>query len=167
VGTTALINSHYACNLGLVSFAFSVVIIHQPCNVYFFQYLFGICCCFTFLWYYAEQIWQSKQKGCLEWIFSLANCGICSWYVLAFEIICVIFLLWYSFCSLFNYAIWRNNYFSNDIHGGGLYSGSSKRIFFFEKRRRAAHHYIKKKGKLRSKRTSTKNHPMVASNKHK
>jgi hypothetical protein len=28
-------------------------------------------------------------------------------------------------------------------------------IFVFEKRRRAAHHYIKKKGKLRSKRTST------------
>jgi hypothetical protein len=40
-------------------------------------------------------------------------------------------------------------------------------VFFLEKRRRAAHHYIKKKGKLRSKRTSTKKHPMVASNKHK
>jgi hypothetical protein len=40
-------------------------------------------------------------------------------------------------------------------------------VFFLEKRRRATHHYIKKKGKLRSKRTSTKNHPMVASNKHK
>jgi hypothetical protein len=40
-------------------------------------------------------------------------------------------------------------------------------VFFLEKRRRAAHHCINKKGKLRSKRTSTKNHTMVASNKHK
>jgi hypothetical protein len=36
-------NCHYACNVGLVSFAFSVVIAHQTCNVHLFCFLFGIC----------------------------------------------------------------------------------------------------------------------------
>jgi hypothetical protein len=61
----------------------------------------------------------------------VANCGICSWYVLVFEIISVLFF--YCGIAYVPYSTMQSAatiIFFNDLHDGGSYSGSSKRMNF-------------------------------------